>query len=192
MELYAQYEDQIVDAKTLAQIRGKGLYGRVPCKTKAFNSGIKLPKYDPVKEFAEVSNKQCFNSREKKFFSVENLLFIQRRITEEVEKVKGIRIKPQDPVYITQIMNRYYNRPMRIPATVHLGSGGIPNDKEYIANINKHVIDVCVDQIISGIEIYKDYWKHSSQLPVPLDYPKLETMKGSRIIYDATQFLRKF
>jgi hypothetical protein len=57
-----------------------------------------------------------------------------------------------------------------------------------LARLNKAVISLAVKQVLSGIDMYLEYYKQASTLPVPLSHPTLTTMKGSRVLSEDVGF----
>lgn len=123
------------------------------------------------------------------FFSEPNVKYIAKRILEDVYTITGIKIKPQSENSIMIVMvNKYqYSLYGSLPSSsvVHLA---LPRGekscsmKERISRLNQAVIQDLVKQILSGMNAYKQYYKDASSMPMPLELPKLMTMKGANVI----------
>ena len=57
-----------------------------------------------------------------------------------------------------------------------------------ISRLNKSVLEECVKQVISGSDMYMQYYKDASSIPVPLTRPSYTAMKGSRVLSESVGF----
>ena len=60
--------------------------------------------------------------------------------------------------------------------------------EQKLARLNRKTISECVKQVLSGINMYLEYYKQASTLPIPMTHPRLATMKGSRALYNNVGF----
>lgn len=146
-------------------------------------------KGDPYLQFGLQSTQDTPTALNSLFFSQTNVTYIQNRILNDVEQLTGIRIKPQSENTILIVMrNKYeYAKSGWLPAqsVVHLA---LPRGekscslRDRLNRLNQAVLQDLVQQVLSGISMYMQYYKDASSMPMPLDNPKVMTMKGSRVI----------
>ena len=137
------------------------------------------------------------------FFSNENVLYLQKQMSLEVKRIRGVDIGLQSLDELLIIMrNKYIYAqsgwlPMSDPNKVYArGTIVNPNNKEYskaygssgptsllnqIQKINQSVLEEGIKQILQNIDGYMQYYKDSSSLPIPMEYPVLLTMKGKEL-----------
>ena len=123
------------------------------------------------------------------FFSEPNVKYISNRIVSDIYNLTGTKIKPQSENGIMIVMvNKYqYSLYGSLPSSsvVHLA---LPRGqkscsmKERLNRLNQAVLQEITQQVLSGISAYKQYYKDASSMPVPLELPKLMTMKGGNVI----------
>lgn len=121
------------------------------------------------------------------FFSKENVAYLQMRNVQEIKKHTNHNINEQSIDQLLIIM-----RNMILYAySGWLPSGNPPNKitdrgekpcslEDRIFRLNKSVIEETVKQTLSGINMYKQYIKDQSSLPLPLSHPTYTSMSGSR------------
>lgn len=146
-------------------------------------------KGDPYLQFGLTAIKETPTSLNTLFFSRPNVKYIQRRILEDIYQLTGVKIKPQSENAIMIVMvNKYqYGQSGWLPAqsVVHLA---LPRGekscslKDRLNRLNQATLQDLIQQILSGMSMYAQYYKDASSMPTPLDLPKLTTMKGSRVI----------
>lgn len=144
---------------------------------------------DPYLQFGLNAIKETPTSMSMLFFSRPNVKYIQKRIIEDIYNITGVKIKPQSENSIMIVMvNKYqYARAGSLPAqsAVHLA---LPRGekscslKDRLSRLNQAALQDLIQQILSGMSMYATYYKDASSIPIPLDLPKLTTMKGSRVI----------
>jgi hypothetical protein len=70
-------------------------------------------------------------------------------------------------------------------------SRNIPGEKDaillQIRELNGHVLNYCVPQIVSELKMYKQYIHDSSTLPVPMERAQLVTSDRKKIVLDTRQ-----
>jgi hypothetical protein len=144
---------------------------------------------DPYLQFGLQSNHTTPTALNALFFNRKNVDYIQKRILQEIERLSGIKIKPQSESSLLIIMNNKYQYSLTgwLPSTsvVHLALPRGETEcslKQRLKKLNQAVIQDAVQQILSGMNMYAQYYKDASSLPVPLDRPKLTTMKGARVL----------
>ena len=132
------------------------------------------------------------------FFSTENVKYLQDRTKQEVKKHTGTDINDQsiDELLIIMRNKLIYAYSGWLPNSASEGGpnaitdrGEKPCDLEMrLARLNKSVIEETVKQVFSGINMYKQFVKDQSSLPMPLSRPVLATMKGSRDLSESIGF----
>jgi len=138
------------------------------------------------------------------FFSSDNVLYLQQALSDEVFRIRGIKINPQSLDEILIIMRNKYlyaiqgYLPMDDPSKVY-ARGTIQNqdDKEYskaygskgptslinqVQRLNQSVLENLVAQTLGAADAYMQYYKDSSSLPLNLSHPVLTSMKGARAL----------
>lgn len=141
------------------------------------------------------------------FFSKDNVDYLQGRIIDEVQRIQGERISRQNDDDLLVIMRATYLYgiqgwlPMPDPSAVYargeianppgpdgrpLAYGGMTEAPTSLENqltrLNQSVLEQCVKQVLSGILMYKQYYKDASSLPMPLSQPVMTSSKGSRTL----------
>lgn len=135
------------------------------------------------------------------FFDTQNVDYIQNRIVSEVKRIKNLDISKQSVDELLVIMRQYYQRALSGWLPHENPSGGKQNLNEVyprgetpcslegqISRLNKSVIEEAVKQVISGTDMYMQYYKDASSLPLPLTRPTYTTMKGSRVLSENIGF----
>jgi len=129
------------------------------------------------------------------FFHKNNIEYIQDRIISEVKRIKKIDVSKQSVDELLIIMRNHYQKAL----TGWLPHEGNPNDvyprgetpcslEGQLSRLNKSVLEETVKQVISGSDMYQQYYKDASSLPLPLTHPTLTTMKGSRVLSENVGF----
>jgi len=123
------------------------------------------------------------------FFHEINVKYLQHRILQDIKQITGIDIKPQSEPALLQIMTNKYNASLfgSLPSTsvVHLAA---PRGEkqcsmiERLTRLNQAVLQEAIKEILSGMNMYKTYYKDISSLPIPLSQPTYMSMKGSRVL----------
>lgn len=104
------------------------------------------------------------------YFNGSNFEYLQVQSSDIVKRNTGITIAPQKPENSLLMMMGIYN--LHGEDSIGLGlEGGL-------VKLNKLFIDQNVGGILSGLQAYKDYHKHASQLPVPMERAKYTNVKG--------------
>jgi len=103
------------------------------------------------------------------FFSGRNIDVVQRMIRQKVRDSTGYAIDNQSADDLVTIMR-----------TVYLSNfmDGYNNISQQVDLMNNRVVDVCVNQIYTGLSQYIGYVKDINTNPVPLDLPKNESVYG--------------
>ena len=104
------------------------------------------------------------------YFHGANFEYLQVQSSEIVKQKTGITIATQKTENSLLMMMGIYN--------LH-GEDSIRHGLEGgLVRLNKLFIDQNVGGILSGLAAYKDYHKHASQLPVPMEHAKQTNVKG--------------
>lgn len=144
---------------------------------------------DPFFQFGLRANQTTATALNSLFFNKTNVKYLQNRIIDDVYKLTQVRIKPQREDALLVVMNNKYQYSLYgwLPAasTVHLAlpRGEKPcslNDR--LVKLNQAVLQDIIQQILSGMSMYIQYYKDASSLPTPLSLPTLTTMKGSKAL----------
>lgn len=132
------------------------------------------------------------------FFSTDNVNYLQDRTKQEVKKYTGTSINDQsiDELLIIMRNKLIYAYSGWLPNSASEGGpnaitnrGEKPCDLEMrLSRLNKSVIEETVKQVLSGINMYKQFIKDQSSMPMPLDMPILTTMRGSRELSEPIGF----
>lgn len=146
-------------------------------------------KGDPYLQFGLTSIKEVPTALNTLFFSEPNVKYIQKRIIEDIYQLTGIKIKPQSENSIMIVMvNKYeYGQAGWLPSqsVVH---AALPRGErscslsDRLERLNQSTLQDLIQQILSGMNMYAQYYKDASSMPLPLSHPTMVTMKGSRVI----------
>ncbi len=136
------------------------------------------------------------------FFSNDNVAYLQKRIVEEIKRITGEDIAEQSVDSLLIIMrnkiiyaysgglpsfNTGWNEPNNQGSLSNIGSKPC-SIQERLVRVNKAVLQEAIRQVISGINMYKQYYKDQSSMPMPLSRPTYTTMKGSRELSEQVGF----
>lgn len=132
------------------------------------------------------------------FFSKENVKYLLDRIVQEVKRIKGVDISQQSQDELLIIMRNHYQRALSgwlpISENPQQQKLAYPRGEKpcsltsMLTRLNKSVLEECVKQVLSGVDMYKTYYKDASSLPIPLDRPTYMSAKGSRILSENVGF----
>ena len=136
------------------------------------------------------------------FFSSENVDYLQNRIIEEVKRIKKVTIDKQSADELLQIMQNHYQlalsgwlprNPNHTTEVYPRGDPSMGQDTpcsltERLTRLNKSVLEETIKQVLSGVDMYQQYYKDASSLPLPLERPTLTTQKGSRVLSENVGF----
>lgn len=113
------------------------------------------------------------NDLQEQFFSNKNILLLQKKIKKGVYKQSKNShvISDQDLKTLKIIMKSIY---------LQYGKN-LENDIcQQVKTLNKMVLNYCINNIISNIELYLIYKKRVSYNPVPLELPKYISSSGTK------------
>jgi hypothetical protein len=129
------------------------------------------------------------------FFSTENVNYLQDRTKQEVKKHTETNINNQSVDELLIIMRN---------KLIYAYSGWLPNETNSdkltnrgekpcdlemrLSRLNKSVIEETVKQVLSGINMYKQFVKDQSSMPMPLSIPVYTSMAGSRELSESIGF----
>jgi hypothetical protein len=132
------------------------------------------------------------------FFSTDNINYLQNRTKDEIKKHTGKDINNQSVDELITIM---------INKLLYAYSGWLPNEtsqggpnaitnrgpkpcslENRLFRLNKSVLEETVKQVLSGINMYKQFIKDQSSLPMPLSLPTYTSMSGSRELSESIGF----
>jgi len=144
------------------------------------------------------------------FFSTENVDYLQSRIVSEVKNIKNVDISKQSVDELLIIMRNHYLKALSgwLPHENTMGGttsspprSGTQNLNEVyprgetpcslegqISRLNKSVLEETVKQVLGSVDMYQQYYKDASSLPLPLTHPTLTSMKGSRVLSENVGF----
>lgn len=97
------------------------------------------------------------------FFSEYNINYLQMRIINETKKITGYTIGKQNEDSLVIIMSNIYEYATSAPNNMGL--------TDTLYRLNQAVLQKCVRQCVSGVNMYIQYTKDASMLPVPLAHP---------------------
>ena len=107
------------------------------------------------------------------FFSAANVEIIQNRLQYEVyTRSQGkYRVGPQSAENLLIIMrSMYYQYGKNLPHSI----------KEQIQELNTYVVDFAVPKILSEVDMYHQYRKDITTLPVPMQQPVNISRAGTK------------
>jgi len=132
------------------------------------------------------------------FFSTENINYLQDRTKQEVKKHTGQIVNNQSVDELITIM---------INKMLYAYSGWLPNEpseggpnaitnrgekpcalETRLSRLNKSVLEETVKQVLSGINMYKQFIKDQSSLPMSLSLPIYTSMAGSNSLSENIGF----
>jgi hypothetical protein len=147
---------------------------------------------DPYLQFGLQANHTTPTALNSLFFNKTNVQYLQKRIIDDVFQLTGVKIKPQSEDSLLVIMNNKYQYSLygSLPTSsvVHLALPRTDNKpcslKDRLIRLNQAVLQDCVKQIISGMNMYMTYYKDASSLPTPLSRPVNVSPKGGRVLQE--------
>lgn len=152
-------------------------------------------KGDPYQEFALRTTHQTPNSLLNTFFSKENVKYLGRRIVEETKRITGHKIKEQSEDALLTIMTTVYQYALsgflpqpEDPDIPHSRGNVNVSLVDRLTRLNQSVLQKCVKQVVSGISMYKQYYKDASSLPIPLSRPVNMSNKGGNVLTENIGF----
>lgn len=131
------------------------------------------------------------------FFSKDNVINLMNDLKDHIFKISSVQIADQSYDELLIIMrNKFiYGIQGALPANdqgvVSRGPIYGPNGQAYtqnnynslyaqLKNLNTAVLQEIVQQTLSGINAYKQYYKDISSMPLPMEQPVMTSMKGSK------------
>ncbi len=135
------------------------------------------------------------------FFDKDNVEYLQNRIVSEIQRIKKVEISKQSVDELLIIMRNHYQRALSGWLPHENAKGIVSNLNEVyprgetpcslegqISRLNKSVLEEAVKQILSSIDMYQQYYKDASSLPLPLTHPTYTTQKGSKVLSESIGF----
>jgi|TARA_B110001450_G_scaffold123012_1_gene115912 hypothetical protein len=111
------------------------------------------------------------------FFTGQNIQFLQDKIIEDVKKICSCSISAQNETDLLIVMRSMYLQYAK----------NTPNIRQELQDINKYVLDYCVQNINVNIKHYLFYLNSISKLPTPLEHPKYMSPNGLRNYKDVIE-----
>jgi hypothetical protein len=148
---------------------------------------------DPFQQFALNDLNETPSALNMIFFNKTNIDYLQKRIINDVKRLSGYEIKPQDEnslmVYMTNAYVLGSSGWLPLTSVVHIGAENKAQAsgekscslRQRLTRLNQTVLQSAMKDVLSGIGMYMTYYKDASSLPIPLELPELMTMKGSRM-----------
>lgn len=144
---------------------------------------------DDTVSFGQRSTNQTPSILLNYFFSKINVEYIQNQIVSEVKRIRNMDISRQSTDELLQIMRYAYMKALSgyLPQTnnpnmAHPRGNTTCSLEEQLRRLNKYVLELTIQQVLSGIDMYLTYYKDASSLPLPLDLPRYTSMAGSRVL----------
>lgn len=143
---------------------------------------------DPYLQYGLKANQSVATALNVLFFNQKNVQYLQKRINDDIFNLTSIRIKPQSEDALLVIMNNKYQYSLYgyLPSSpVHLA---LPRGEKpcsltgRLTRLNQSVLQDVIQQILSGMNMYLQYYKDASSMPTPLSLPTKITMKGSKAL----------
>ena len=116
----------------------------------------------------------CNNSLLLVFFSEMNYSHLHCNITRRVKEETGQGIAtPDKQATLISMMNTYKN--IKVGASTDI--------RKELTKLNNTFFKYQVKTLVQGFEAYKDYYKHASSLPVPLEHAsQADRIKGTKVL----------
>lgn len=111
------------------------------------------------------------------FFSGANVEALQMSFAQHVGDATGLSLSRQDDPSLLVIMQYVFVEHARNEAD------GV---ERQVADLNDHVLAICLPQIMTGLQSYLRYIKDIATLPVPLDRAQSMDIKGTKLGYIKT------
>lgn len=147
-------------------------------------------KGDPYLDYGLKANNSVPTALNSLFFNKQNVNYLQKRIVDDIKQITGVTIKPQNEDALLIIMNNKYQYSLygwlpTSPCHLALPRGQKPCSlEERLTRLNQSVLQNVIKQILSGMNMYLDYYKHASSLPTPLSLPVNVSSKGGRVLQE--------
>lgn len=132
------------------------------------------------------------------FFSTENVNYLQERTKQEIKKHTGKVVNNQSVDDLLVIMRNkiLYAYSGWLPNETSQGGPNAITDRgekpcsleNRLFRLNKSVLEETVKQVLSGINMYEQFIKDQSSLPMPLSLPTYTSMSGSRELSESIGF----
>ncbi len=129
------------------------------------------------------------------YFSKENVDYLLDTLTSEVYRIRSVVIKRQNVDTLLNIMVNLFEYAIQgwLPHSgnlnkpyprgdIPIGSEGPASFQDQLLRLNKSTMEELVKQVLSGIDMYKQYYMDASSLPMPLTRPVFTSEKGSRVL----------
>lgn len=114
----------------------------------------------------------CETPLSKAFFSVKNVNRIQTQLKNAVKLESGHSIDRQSDREIVSIMRSVYEAFGNNTPEIS------ENPRKEVQRLNDIVLDITVDQVVSGIQGYLQYIQDASTMPEPLARGEFASIKG--------------
>jgi hypothetical protein len=111
------------------------------------------------------------NALNQTYFSPANFRILQNKIRYEVYKETGQVIDEQSSDDLFMIMRAIY---------LSYGKNLPTQIREQIEELNDYVADWCVPKIVAEVQMYSQYLKDVSQMPVPMSHPVSLSSAGTK------------
>lgn len=107
------------------------------------------------------------------FFSPQNIDILQDAIRYKTYKETNVVVGRQSDQELKIIMTSIFFRHARHVANDITGQ---------VRELNSHVIDYAVRQVVTNLSQYLSYRRDASRMPLPLDKPQLMGTKGTKVL----------
>lgn len=118
-------------------------------------------------------NRECNSDLSLAFLSCANVDRIQAALAQRAFDKTGQRIGRQSDAELKLIMQSIYDA---------FGDAYAKNAKKEVRRLNEIVLEITLEQVVTGIESYLQYYKDASTLPEPLDRGEFATIKGTKVL----------
>ena len=137
------------------------------------------------------------------YFSEDNVNYIHNTVISEIQRIRNTKIARQSDNELLIIMRNHFiyfqngwiknpDSPDKVHMRGPVSRPGLAYAKngleQQIELLNTTTVEECVKQILSGIDMYLQYYKDASSLPMPLERPTLTSMKGNNILQENIGF----
>ena len=175
------YNDQRKRQETFNSIRNGrvDIEGKPLVKSDAFKYNIQHPLYEEKTHISNRFRSEAVGSIYERnpvqdmFFSDKNIDLIQKLLAYHVyiQSGKNLKIGKQDELQLKIIMKSIY---------LQYSKNSCANVVQQVKELNAHLLDYAVANIITNAKQYTKYKNDVSTLPIPIENPKYTSSYGTR------------
>ena len=175
-------------------VRSSGNYNPQLLYPQTESKPVELSQQDKLKQYAcrpldqsAYFNQRAFRSTEnvllQLFFSEMNIKYIQKRVQDEILKLRNQEISTDiDAINLQNLMQETFTMAYQGKMPQFITDSQICNLKNLISDLNKQVINRYITHAISTIDMHTYYISDITTLPVPVERPIYTSIKGSNVV----------